>query len=64
MNKGVVKFFKEDKGYGFITNSDTGEDIFFHVSDTQDQLFENDNVTYEETRGKKGMQAIDVKLDR
>ncbi len=64
MNKGVVKFFKEDKGYGFITNADTGQDIFFHVSDTQDQLFQNDEVTYEETRGKKGMQAINVKLDR
>ena len=59
--QGTVKFFNEDKGFGFIKPSDskTG-DIFVHVSGLIDEIRENDEVTYDEERGKKGMNAVNV----
>ena len=59
--QGTVKFFNEAKGFGFITPSDSKTDIFVHTSGLIDEIRENDEVTYEEERGKKGMNAINVK---
>ena len=58
--QGTVKFFNETKGFGFITPSDSSTDIFAHSSGLVDQIRENDKVEYEEERGKKGMNAVNV----
>jgi cold shock protein len=60
--KGTVKFFNESKGFGFITDDSNGEEIFVHASGLIDKVKEGDKVTYESARGKKGMNAVDVKL--
>jgi cold shock protein len=60
--QGTVKFFNETKGFGFITNDETKSDIFVHASGLVDQIRENDQVEYEEEKGKKGMNAVNVTL--
>jgi len=61
MKTGVVKFFNESKGFGFIKD-ESGKEIFVHVSGLKDQIRENDEVTFEEQDGKKGLNAVNVKL--
>ncbi|MDX2001078.1 MAG: cold shock domain-containing protein [Chitinophagales bacterium] len=61
MKTGTVKFFNESKGFGFIV-SETGQDIFVHVSGLVDKVNQGDKVTYEVTEGRKGLNAINVKL--
>lgn len=59
--EGVVKFFDKEKGYGFIKTG--GEDIFVHATGLTDKnIQENDRVTFETKDGKKGLNAVDVKL--
>ena len=61
--EGTVKFFSESKGYGFITNDETGKDIFVHVTGLNGEaLNEGDKVEYEEEEGRKGMVAGQVKV--
>jgi cold shock protein len=60
--QGTVKFFNETKGFGFIKPNDAGEEVFVHVSGLIDEVRENDQVEYEVERGKKGMNAVRVKL--
>jgi CspA family cold shock protein len=60
--QGTVKFFNETKGFGFITPSQPGEDIFVHASGLVDKIRENDKVEYDVERGKKGMNAVNVTL--
>ncbi len=62
MNKGIVKFFNESKGFGFIKDAETEKEYFVHVSGLKDQIRENDEVTYELQEGKKGLNAVNVKL--
>ncbi len=60
---GTVKFFNEAKGYGFITNDETQEDIFVHTSSLNDiKIKEGDKVEYVEEEGNKGKQASQVSL--
>ena len=61
MQEGLVKFFNESKGFGFIKPT-TGEDIFVHVSGLIDQVRENDRVSFEVQDGRKGLNAINVKV--
>ncbi len=62
MAKGTVKFFNDSKGFGFIVDEDTGNDIFVHVSGLVDEVKENDEVTFDVADGRKGLNAVDVKL--
>ena len=62
MKKGTVKFFNEAKGFGFIKSEESGEDIFVHATGLQETIRENDNVVFDVTEGKKGMNAVNVKL--
>jgi len=62
MKEGTVKFFNEAKGFGFITPSDGSPDIFVHVSGLEDKVRENDKVTYEVQNGRKGLNAVNVRL--
>jgi len=62
MQEGTVKFFNETKGFGFITPANGGQDIFVHVSGLRDQIRENDKVTYEVQNGKKGLNAVNVRV--
>jgi cold shock protein len=62
MKEGKVKFFNYQKGFGFITPADSSQDIFVHSSGLIDQINEDDEVTYEEAEGKKGINAINVRV--
>lgn len=62
MKKGTVKFFNQTKGFGFIKEYETQEEIFVHVSGLKDLIKENDTVVFEVQEGKKGLNAVNVKL--
>lgn len=62
MQEGTVKFFNESKGFGFIVPSSGGPEIFVHSSGLIDRIRENDKVNFETEQGKKGLNAVQVKL--
>ncbi len=63
MHTGVIKFFNEDKGFGFITNDSTKQDIFVHITGLKTKNVEQGNrVSYEEEQGKKGLIATNVQV--
>jgi CspA family cold shock protein len=61
MKKGTVKFFNETKGFGFI-KEEGGQEIFVHVTGLVDKIKENDTVVFETQEGRKGINAVNVKL--
>ncbi|MBW8050819.1 MAG: cold shock domain-containing protein [Cytophagales bacterium] len=62
MKKGKVKFFNQSKGFGFIKDTETETEYFVHVSGLIDEIKEDDEVTFELQEGKKGLNAVNVKL--
>ena len=62
MNKGTVKFFNESKGFGFVTDNESKVEYFVHVSGLIDEINEGDEVEYDLKEGRKGMNAVNVKL--
>ncbi len=62
MNKGVVKFFNNSKGFGFIKDEESNKEYFVHASGLIDEIMENDEVTFTLQEGKKGLNAVNVKL--
>ncbi|VVE37821.1 cold-shock protein [Pandoraea commovens] len=68
MSTGIVKWFNGSKGFGFITPDDGGDDLFAHFSEIQPQgrtefrtLQENQHISFDLTRGPKGLQASNIK---
>ncbi|AMM52989.1 MULTISPECIES: cold-shock protein [Hymenobacteraceae] len=62
MNQGTVKFFNGEKGFGFIKDNNTNQEYFVHVSGLVDEIRENDEVVYDLQEGRKGLNAVNVKL--
>lgn len=62
MKKGTVKFFNNEKGFGFIKDEESKKDIFVHKSGLLNQITENDKVEFEVEQGLKGLNAVQVKL--
>jgi CspA family cold shock protein len=61
-NEGTVKFFNATKGFGFIIPSDGSQDVFVHSSGLIDEIRENDKVNYDLENGRKGVNAVNVKV--
>ena len=62
MKKGTVKFFNESKGFGFVTEEESNTDYFVHVTGIIDELKQGDNVEFELAEGRKGLNAVNVKV--
>jgi CspA family cold shock protein len=62
MQQGTVKFFNETKGFGFITPSNGGSEIFVHSSGLIDNIRENNVVSFDVEEGRKGPNAVNVKV--
>lgn len=61
MNKGIVKFFNNSKGFGFIKDQESEKEYFVHVNGLIDKIKEDDEVTFELEEGRKGLNAVQVK---
>ncbi len=62
MSKGTVKFYNEFKGFGFIKEDDSSKEYFVHSSGLKENIKENDAVTFDLEQGKKGLNAVNVRL--
>lgn len=62
MNKGTVKFFNETKGFGFIKDEESSKEYFVHSTGLKDRIREDDEVTFDLEEGRKGLNAVNVKL--
>ena len=62
MLQGTVKFFNDSKGFGFITEEGTNKEHFVHVSGLIDEIKEGDTVEFESKEGKKGLNAVNVRV--
>ena len=60
MQKGTVKFFNREKGFGFIKHDDSNQETFVHESGLIHEIHENDTVQFNVEQGKKGMNAVNV----
>lgn len=61
MKTGTVKFFNDEKGFGFIVDDEDGKEVFLHVSGTVDEVTKGDSVSFEITEGRKGPNATNVR---
>ncbi len=64
IHKGILVFFNDSKGYGFIKDSADQEKYFVHINNMIDDIIENNKVIFEVEKGQKGMTAVRVKLDK
>ena len=62
MKKGTVKFFNGSKGFGFVIEEEEKTEYFVHVSGLIDEINEGDNVEFELQEGRKGLNAVNVKI--
>ncbi|MBE0649646.1 MAG: cold shock domain-containing protein [Bacteroidales bacterium] len=62
MKKGTVKFFNRSKGFGFIIDEASKTEYFVHVSGLLDKVEQGDSVEFDLVEGKKGLNAVKVKL--
>ena len=64
IKKGLVSFFNESKGFGFIKNMDTKQDVFVHINNVIGEIKEGNLVTYEVEMGQRGPTAINVEISK
>ena len=63
MSNGTVKFFNDEKGFGFITPDDGGKDVFVHANGLDGiSITEGDKVSYDTEEGRKGLNAVNVAM--
>jgi len=62
MSNGTVKFFNNEKGFGFITPDDGGKDVFVHANGLMDDIGEGDKVSFDVEEGRKGPNAVNVQI--
>ncbi|UII19477.1 cold-shock protein [Fulvivirga ligni] len=62
MKEGKIKFFNDSKGYGFVKDNEDNQEYFVHISGLVDEVGENDEVTFELQEGRKGLNAVNVRL--
>jgi cold shock protein len=62
MANGTVKFYNDAKGFGFIKVDGSGEEVFVHISGLKEEIRENDVVEFDLQEGKKGMNAVNVRI--
>lgn len=62
MENGTVKFFNETKGFGFVTEENSNKEYFVHVTGLIDEIREGDRVEFELEEGRKGLNAVNVKV--
>lgn len=62
MDNGTVKFFNDEKGFGFITPEDGSKDVFVHANGLIDEIREGDKVSYDVEEGQKGLNAVNVEV--
>ena len=62
MSNGIVKFFNNTKGFGFITPDEGGKDVFVHQTGLTEEIREGDKVSYDVQDGQKGLNAGNVKV--
>lgn len=62
MNTGKVKFFNESKGFGFIVDNESSKEYFVHITGLIDEIREDDEVTFDLKEGRKGLNAVNVKV--
>jgi len=61
INEGVIDYFNESKGFGFIIDQQRNDRLFFHVNNLQEQVRERDRVSYDVERGAKGLNAVNIR---
>ena len=61
LKKGTVKFFNTTRGFGFIVDSESKQDVFVHISGLADQIYPGDEVIFAVSQGKRGFSAVNVK---
>ena len=61
MYTGIIKFFNETKGYGFVKDDESEKEYFVHATGLTDKIKQNDKVSFELKEGKKGINAVNVK---
>lgn len=61
MNKGIVKFFNDSKGYGFIKDEESSKEYFVHANGLVDEIRQDDEVTFDLEEGRKGINAVNVR---
>ena len=64
MSNGTVKFFNNSKGFGFIAPDDGSKDVFVHQSGLLDMITDGDKVSYDVEQGQKGLNAVNVKVEK
>jgi len=60
--KGSVKFYNSEKGFGFVSEKETGKEYFVHATSLVDKIYENDEVSFDLVEGKKGLACSNVEV--